>query len=139
VPLAGFPGLESEALVGALPGLQQGEDVFHDAAVFGEIGMSEQPARCVAGIDGFHALHDNPRKGAGYIIKWFNDNKDLVACDKSSLNIFWIEDESLEGSDNLPTSEVIAQEIVEDQEAALEQFREIAGDLGGVDIEEESA
>jgi type I restriction enzyme M protein len=36
---------------------------------------------------------------------------------------------SLEESDNLPGPEVLAQEIVEDLEAALEQFREIAGDL----------
>jgi type I restriction enzyme M protein len=32
---------------------------------------------------------------------------------------------------NLPDPDVLAQEIVEDLEAALEQFREIAGDLGG--------
>jgi hypothetical protein len=38
--------------------------------------------------------------------------------------------ESLEESDNLPDPDVLAQEIVEDLEAALEQFREIAGDLG---------
>ena len=36
----------------------------------------------------------------------------------------------LEVSDNLPDPDVIAQEIVEDLEAALEQFREIVGDLG---------
>jgi type I restriction enzyme M protein len=36
----------------------------------------------------------------------------------------------LEVSDNLPDPEVIAQEIVKDLEAALEQFREIVGDLG---------
>jgi hypothetical protein len=33
-------------------------------------------------------------------------------------------------SDNLPDPDVLAQEIVEDLEAALEQFRETAGDLG---------
>ena len=43
--------------------------------------------------------------------------------------IFRLKDESLEASDNLPDSEVIAQEIVEDLEAALEQFREIVTDL----------
>lgn len=32
--------------------------------------------------------------------------------------------------DNLPAPEIIAQEIVEDLEAALAQFRLIAGDLG---------
>jgi hypothetical protein len=40
------------------------------------------------------------------------------------------QDESLEESDNLPDSEVLAQKIVEDLEAALEPFREIAAELG---------
>ena len=52
------------------------------------------------------------------------------ARDKASLDIFWLKDESLEDSDNLPAPDVIAQEIVEDLEAALEQFRLIAADLG---------
>ena len=56
---------------------------------------------------------------------------ELVARDKGSLDIFWLKDESLVDSDNLPPPEVIAQEIVEDLEAALEQFRLIAGDLNG--------
>ena len=54
---------------------------------------------------------------------------ELIARDKASLDIFWLRDESLSDSDNLPAPEVIAQEIVEDLEAALEQFRLIAGDL----------
>ena len=36
----------------------------------------------------------------------------------------------LADSDNLPPPEVIAQEVVDDLEAALEQFRRIAEDLG---------
>ena len=55
--------------------------------------------------------------------------------DKASIDIFWLRDESLEESDNLPDPDVLAQEIVEDLEAALEQFREIAMDLGGEDVE----
>ena len=47
------------------------------------------------------------------------------------LDIFWLRDESLEESDNLPDPDVLAQEIVEDLQAALEQFREIATDLCG--------
>jgi type I restriction enzyme M protein len=54
---------------------------------------------------------------------------ELVARDKASLDIFWLKDESLEASDNLPDPDVIAQEIVDDLEAALEQFRLIANDL----------
>src|SRR6266496_950487 len=46
--------------------------------------------------------------------------------DKDSLDICWLRDESLEESDNLPDRDVLAQEIVEDREAALEQFREVA-------------
>ena len=56
--------------------------------------------------------------------------EELVARDKAGLDIFWLRDESLADGDNLPPPEVIAQEIVEDLEAALEQFRLIAGDLG---------
>ncbi len=55
---------------------------------------------------------------------------ELVARDKASLDIFWLRDESLEASDNLPDPDIIAQEIVDDLEAALEQFRLIANDLG---------
>ena len=56
--------------------------------------------------------------------------EELIARDKASLDIFWLKDESLADSDNLPAPEVIAQEIVEDLQAALEQFKLIAGDLG---------
>jgi type I restriction enzyme M protein len=42
---------------------------------------------------------------------------------KTCLNIFRFRDESLEESDNLPGPGVLAQEIVEDFEAAREQFR----------------
>jgi len=55
--------------------------------------------------------------------------EDLVARDKASLDIFWLRDESLEDADNLPAPHIIAAEIVEDLEAALAQFAEIARTL----------
>lgn len=58
------------------------------------------------------------------------DCEDLVINDKANLDIFWLKSESLSDSDNLPASEIIAAEIVEDLEAALEQFREILSDMG---------
>ncbi|MDP2222745.1 MAG: N-6 DNA methylase, partial [Hydrogenophaga sp.] len=61
---------------------------------------------------------------------------DIVARDKASLDIFWLKDDSLADSDNLPAPAVIAQEIVEDLQAALEQFKLIAGDLGADVVEE---
>lgn len=57
---------------------------------------------------------------------------ELAARDKVSLDIFWLRDDSLSDSDNLPAPEIIAQEIVDDLEAALEQFATIAEDLNGV-------
>jgi type I restriction enzyme M protein len=72
---------------------------------------------------------------------WSEDNQDgrwrsyeyeeLISRDKASLDIFWLKDESLEDSENLPDPDILAAEIVQDLEAALEQFREIANDLGG--------
>jgi type I restriction enzyme M protein len=53
----------------------------------------------------------------------------LVAHVESRLDIVWLNDDSLADSDNLPPPDVIAQEIVDDLEAALEQFRLIAEDL----------
>jgi type I restriction enzyme M protein len=41
-----------------------------------------------------------------------------------------LRDEGVEESDNLPDPDVLAREIVDDLEAALEQFREIATHLG---------
>lgn len=43
---------------------------------------------------------------------------------------FWLKDEALEESANLPAPEVIAAEIAEDLQAALEPFSTIAQDLG---------
>jgi type I restriction enzyme M protein len=57
------------------------------------------------------------------------DCEELINRDKVSLDIFWLRDRSLEDPDNLPAPGVIAREIVNDLEAALEQFRLIADDI----------
>jgi type I restriction enzyme M protein len=54
---------------------------------------------------------------------------ELVKRDKVNLDIFWLKDDALEESANLPAPEIIAQEISDDLEAALEQFASIAEDL----------
>jgi len=54
---------------------------------------------------------------------------ELMARDKASLDLFWLRDESLEDTDNLPPPEVIAAEIAEDLEAALSEFAQIAESL----------
>ena len=55
--------------------------------------------------------------------------EELAKRDKVNLDIFWLKDESLEESANLPAPGVIAAEIAEDLQAALEQFATIAEDL----------
>ena len=55
--------------------------------------------------------------------------EELTKRDKVNLDIFWLKDEALEDSANLPAPEVIAADIVEDLQAALAQFAEIAADL----------
>ncbi len=56
--------------------------------------------------------------------------EELVSRDKLSLDIFWLKDESLEDSENLPDPDVIARDIAENLESALEQFSNIREDLG---------
>jgi type I restriction enzyme M protein len=55
---------------------------------------------------------------------------ELLARDKVSLDLVWLRDESLEDLENLPPPDVIAQEIVEDLEAALAEFSAVAESLG---------
>ncbi len=55
--------------------------------------------------------------------------EEILKRDKTNLDIFWIKDDSLEDLDNLPEPKVIATEIVEDLESALEQLKEISLDL----------
>ena len=54
---------------------------------------------------------------------------ELVKRDKANLDIFWLRDESMEDSANLPPPDQIADEILEDLRAALEQLEEVAADL----------
>ncbi|WP_432954699.1 type I restriction-modification system subunit M [Micromonospora haikouensis] len=55
---------------------------------------------------------------------------ELIARDKVNLDITWLKDASLEDADALLPPEVIAQEIVEDLQAALREFAAIAEALG---------
>ncbi len=54
---------------------------------------------------------------------------ELVARDKCSLDIFWLKDESLEDSANLPDPDVLAEEIADDLRSALEEIESVLGDL----------
>jgi type I restriction enzyme M protein len=55
--------------------------------------------------------------------------EELQKRDKLSLDITRLRDESLEDTDNLPDPAILVAEIVEDLQAALDQFAQIAVDL----------
>jgi len=54
---------------------------------------------------------------------------ELMQRDKANLDIFWLKDESLEDTENLPAPDIIAQEITENLQNALEQFNNITEEL----------
>jgi type I restriction enzyme M protein len=56
--------------------------------------------------------------------------EEIVARDKTSLDITWLKDKSLADLDNLPDPDELAQDIIENIEAALASFREIMVSLG---------
>ena len=55
--------------------------------------------------------------------------EEILKRDKTNLDIFWVKDESLDDLAKLPDPNIIANELVDDLEDALEQLREISDDL----------
>ena len=55
--------------------------------------------------------------------------EELMERDKANLDIFWLKDDSLEDVEDLPEPEVLAADITENLEAALDQFSQIQDDL----------
>lgn len=53
----------------------------------------------------------------------------IIARDKTSLDIFWLKDKSLADLDNLPEPDELALDIIENLEAGLASFREVASAL----------
>ena len=55
--------------------------------------------------------------------------EEIIARDKTSLDITWLKDKSLADLDNLPDPDVLALEIVENIESALDNFKSIIAQL----------
>jgi hypothetical protein len=54
---------------------------------------------------------------------------DLIARDKANLDIIWLKDDSIEDAADLPAPDVIADQIVDELQAALLEIAAIAADL----------
>jgi type I restriction enzyme M protein len=55
---------------------------------------------------------------------------DIIARDKTSLDLTWLKDKSLADLDNLPDPKDLAEDIVENIEAGLNNFRNVLAALG---------
>ena len=55
--------------------------------------------------------------------------EEILQRDKTSLDIFWLRDESLGDLENLPEPDDIAADIIENLEAGLDSFREVLSKL----------
>ena len=55
--------------------------------------------------------------------------EEIIARNKTSLDIFWLKDDSLADLDNLPDPDVLALDIIENIEAALNSFKTIVEKL----------
>lgn len=70
---------------------------------------------------------------------WSDENPDgrwrrfsvdeILKRDKTSLDIFWIKDKSLADLDNLPDPDLLADDIIENLQSALESFQELKKQL----------
>ena len=61
--------------------------------------------------------------------------EDLIARDKTSLDLFWLRDESLEDIDNLPPPAVLAAEIAEHLQSALTEIQALTEALAASAVE----
>lgn len=52
--------------------------------------------------------------------------EEILSRDKTSLDIFWLRNDNILDLDNLPDPEILAQEIIENIEVALESFKGVA-------------
>ena len=55
---------------------------------------------------------------------------EIIARDKTSLDLVWLKDKSLADLDNLPDPKDLAEDIVENLEAGLNNFRTVLAALG---------
>ena len=99
--------------------------------------LKENPLKR-ADLDDFVACY-NPENRHRRVATWTEakpegrwrcfDYEELAKRDKLSLDIFWLKDKSLEDSDSLPEPDVLAQEITDDLQTAIDQFATIANGL----------
>jgi type I restriction enzyme M protein len=80
-------------------------------------------------VESYNPQNNFKRKETERFRKFSYD--EIIARDKTNLDIFWLKDESLGDMDNLPDPDIIALVIVENIEAGLASLEEIVEGLNG--------
>jgi len=57
--------------------------------------------------------------------------EEILARDKTNLDIFWLKDRSLTDLESLPDPDILASEIIENIESGLSSFKEIMETING--------
>jgi type I restriction enzyme M protein len=86
-------------------------------------------------LDDFAACYSASHRDQRVETKRFKrfDVTDLLKRDKLNLDIFWLKDESLDDVDSLPPPDIIATQIVDNLQTALEAFQAVADELSPSD------
>jgi type I restriction enzyme M protein len=122
----------------ASPDIQTKEVWFYDLRTNMHFTLKQKPMKD-ADLEDFVACY-NPENRHERKETWSEDNpdgrfrrykvEDILARDKTSLDIFWIKDKSLADLDSLPPPDELAQDIIENLQSALESFLELQAKLG---------
>ena len=121
----------------ASPDMQTNEIWIYDFRTNVHFTLKQHPMTDADLID-FIACY-NPENRHERKETWSEENPDgrwrrfsvdeILKRDKTSLDIFWIKDKSLADLDNLPDPDVLADDIIENLQSALESFQELKKQL----------
>ncbi len=135
------PGVKANVLFydkrPASPEMQTKEIWFYDLRTNMHFTLKQHPMTD-SDLEDFIACY-NPENRYERKETWSESNPDgrwrkfsideILKRDKTSLDIFWIKDKSLADLDNLPDPDVLADDIIENLQSALESFQELKKQL----------
>lgn len=117
----------------ASPHIQTQEVWIYDFRTNMHFTLKQRPMTR-ADLDDFIQSY-NPDNRHARIETWSEESPDgrfrkfsideILARDKTSLDIFWIKDNSLTDLDNLPEPEVLAADIIDNLQSAMDSFKEM--------------
>lgn len=117
----------------ASPTIQTQEVWIYDFRTNMHFTLKQRPMTR-ADLDDFVQSY-NPDNRHSRIETWSEENPDgrfrkftvdeILARDKTSLDIFWIKDNSLADLDNLPEPDVLAADIIDNLQSAMDSFKEL--------------